>query len=56
MGIFKILEKIVETPFSLATDIIKAPGKILDGDHRDGGLLEHTSKKIEQLGEAVDED
>ncbi len=48
MGLFKVLEDLVELPIRVGVDVIKIPKKIVDGDV---DMLENTSRGVEKIEE-----
>jgi hypothetical protein len=46
MGIFNILEDIIEMPIRVALDVIQMPGKVIMGED---GLIENTKNGIKNI-------
>jgi len=52
VGLFKALIDVAAMPLRVAVDVVKLPGKILNGEE---GLIENTTRGIEKIEEDLDE-
>lgn len=51
MGLFDALADVVSMPIRIGVDVLKAPGKIVNGED---GLLENTSKGLDKIEDDLD--
>ena len=52
MGLFDALIDVISLPVRAAVDVVKLPGKIMDGED---GLLENTAKGVKKIEDDLED-